>query len=51
MFQDNNVISAIHSYFESPIIDYKCNEPIRNTLLNFNKLVSYLDIETNTPDS
>ena len=27
------------------------NKPIRNTILNFNKLVSDLDIETSSPDS
>ena len=53
-FRDNNVISAIPSYFEnteSPIVYYKYNKPIRNTILNFNKLVSDLDIETSSPDS
>ena len=42
IFRDINVISAIPSYFEnteSPIICYKYNKPIRNTILNFNKLV------------
>ena len=46
IFRDN-VISAIPSYFEnteSPITCYKYNRPIRNTILNFNKLVSDLDI-------
>ena len=54
IFRDNNVISAIPSYFEnteSPIICDKYNKPIRNTILNFNKLVSDLDIETSSPDS
>ena len=54
IFRDNNVISAIPSYFEnteSPIICYKYNKPIRNTILNFYKLVSDLDIETSSPDS
>ena len=54
IFRDNNVISSIPSYFEnteSPIICYKYNKPIRNTILNFNKLVSGLDIETSVPDS
>ena len=54
IFRDNNVISAIPSYFEyteSPIICYKYNKPIRNTILNFNKLVSDIDIETSSPDS
>ena len=54
IFRDNNVISDIYLYFEnteSPINFYKYNEPIRNTILNFNKLVSDLDIETSSPDS
>ena len=54
IFRDNNVISAILSYFEnteSPIICYKYNKPIRNTILNFNKLVSDLDVETSSPYS
>ena len=41
VFRDNNVISSIHSYFEnmeSPFICYKNNKPIRNTVLNFNKI-------------
>ena len=53
IFRDNNVISAIPLYFEnteSPIICYKYNKPIRNTILNFNKLVSDLDIETSSPE-
>ena len=53
IFRDNNVISAIPPYFEnmeSPIICYNYNKPIRNTILNFNKLVSDLDIETSFPD-
>ena len=51
IFRDNNVISAIPSYFEnteSPIICYKYNKPIRYTILNFNKLVSDLDTETSS---
>ena len=54
IFRDNNVISAIPSYFEnreSPIICDKYNKPIRNTILNFNTLVSDLDIETSSSDS
>ena len=54
IFPHNNVISAIPSYFEkteSPIICYKHNKPIRNTILNFNKLVSDLHIETTSLDS
>ena len=33
------------------MICYKYNKPIRNTILNFNKLVSDLDIETSSSDS
>ena len=54
IFPGNNVISAIPSYFEkteSPIICYKHNKPICNTIFNFNKLVSDLDIETSSLDS
>ena len=54
IFRDNNVTSAIPLYSEnteSPNICYKYNKPIRNTILNFNKLVSDLDIETSSPDS
>ena len=38
-------------YSESPIICYKYYNPIRNTVFNFNKLVSDLDIHANTPES
>ena len=45
---------SLPSYFENtepPIICFKYNKPIRNTILNFNELVSGLDIETSVPDS
>ena len=51
IFRDNNVIRSVFENSESPIICYKYNKPIRNTLLNFNKLVSDLDTETSSPDS
>ena len=54
IFRDNSVTSSIPTYFEnteSPMICYKYNKPIRNTILNFNKFVSDLDIETSSPDS
>ena len=54
IFKDRSVISSISDYFknkEPPIICYKYYKPIRNTILNFNKLVSDLDIHTNTPDT
>ena len=53
IFKDRSVISSIPDYFknkEPPIICYKYNKPIRNTIFNFNKLVSDLDIHINTPD-
>ena len=54
IFQDKSVIQSIPTYFqnsEPPIICYKYNNPIRNTIFNFNKLVSDLDIHANTPKS
>ena len=54
IFQDKSVIQSIPTYFqnsEPPIICYKYNKPIRNTIFNFNKLVSDLDIHANTPMS
>ena len=50
IFKDKSVTSAIPAYFkntESPIICYKYNKSIRSTILNFNKLVSDLDIDAN----
>ena len=52
IFRDKNVVDAIPNYFknvESPIICYKYNKPIRNLVFNYNKIVSDLNIETNTP--
>ena len=54
IFQDKSVTQSIPTYFqnsEPPIICYKYNKPIRNTIFNFNKLVSDLDIHANTPKS
>ena len=51
IFQDKSVIQSTPTYFqnsESLIICYKYNKPIRNTIFNFNKLVSDLDIHDNT---
>ena len=45
IFGDRSVISSIPDYFknkEPPIICYKYNKPIRNTIFNFDKLVSDL---------
>ena len=47
IFQDKSVSQSIPTYFqnsEPPIICYKYNKPIRNTIFNLNKLVSDLDI-------
>ena len=54
IFRDKSVQSSIPNYFknyEVPIIGYKYNKPIMGAFLNFNKLVSDLDIETCNPDS
>ena len=54
IFKDRSVTLSIPAYFqnsEPPIIYYKYNKPIRNTVFNFNKLVSDLDIHANTPES
>ena len=54
IFKDRSVTWSIPAYFqnsEPPIICYKCNKPIRNTVFNFNKLVSDLDIHANVPES
>ena len=53
IFQDKSLIQSIPMYFqnsEPPIICYKYNKPIRNTIFNFNKLVSDLEIHANTPN-
>ena len=54
IFKDRSVTSSIPTYFqnsEPPIICYKYNKPIRNTVFNFNKHFSKLDIHANTPES
>ena len=54
IFKDRSITSSISTYFQisdAPIVCYKYNKPIRNTVFNFNKLVSDLDIHTNTPES
>ena len=54
IFKDRSVTSSIPAYFqnsEPPIICYKYNKPIRNTVFNFNSLVSDLDIHAKTPES
>ena len=54
VFGGGSVASSMPAYFqnsEPPIICYRYNKPIRNTVFNFNKLVSDLDIHANTPES
>lgn len=54
IFRDKNVINSIPDYFkntESPIICYKYKKPTRNIIFNYNKIVSDLDVITNTPIS
>ena len=54
IFKDNLVISFILNYFnnsETPNICYKYYNPIRSTIFNFNKIVTDIDIDSNTPDS
>ena len=49
IFTDKYVISSTPTHFEnkeSPIIRCKYNKPICSTVLNYNKLVSELDIES-----
>ena len=51
IFPNKSVTSSIPDYFknsEPPIICYKYSKPIRNMILNFNKLVSDLAIHANT---
>ena len=54
IFKDNLVISSVPNYLnnsETPIIGYKYNKPIRSTIFNFDKIVTDIDIDSNTPDS
>ena len=53
-FKEDLVVSSIPNYFdntETPIICYKYNKPIRSSTFNFNKLVTDIAIDSNTPDS
>ena len=54
IFKDNSVIYSIPNYFnnsETPIICYKYNKPIRYTIVNVNKIVADMSIDSNTPNS
>ena len=53
IFKDNLVISSIPNYFynsKTLIISDTYNKPIRSTIFNFNKIVTDIDIDSNTPD-
>ena len=48
------MISSIPNYLnnsESPIICYKYNKPVRSTIFNFNKHLTDINIDSNTPAS
>ena len=48
------MIISIPNYInnsETTIICYKYSKPIRSTIFNFNKIVTDIDIDSNTPDS
>ena len=52
-FKNNLVSSSIPNYFnysETPIICYNNNKPIRSTVFKFNKIVTDMNIDSNTPD-
>ena len=54
IFKDNLVISSIPNDFnntETSIIFYKYNKPIGCTIFNLNKIVTDINIDSNTPDS
>ena len=54
IFKDNLVISSISNYFnnsETTIICYKYNKPNRSSIFHFNKIVTGINIDSNTPDS
>ena len=54
IFMYNSVISSIPKYFnnsETPFICYKYIKSIRHTIFNFNKIVTDMNIDSNTRDS
>ena len=53
IFKDKSVISSIPTYFENkefPINCYKHNKPICGSFLDYNRLVTELDIGNSIPD-
>ena len=54
IFKDNLVISSFPNYFnnsDTSFISYKYNKSIRSSISNFNKIVSDINIDSNTPYS
>jgi len=54
ILRDKHVIDSIPKYFknsEAPIICYKHCTPIRNLVVNYNKIVADLNINDNMPDT
>ena len=54
ILKDYVVISSLPNYFnnsETPIFCYKYKKPIRSTIFNFDTIVTYINIDSNTPDS
>jgi uncharacterized protein YjaZ len=54
IFRDKRVTDAIPKYFknsEIQIICHKYKTPVRNIIYNYNKIVSDLDVESNTQTS
>ena len=52
ILRDKRVTDSIPKYFknsELSIICYLYNRPVRNIIFNYNKIVSDLDIKSNTP--
>ena len=53
IFKDNLVISSIPNYLnnsETLIICYEYNKQIRSTAFNFNKIVTNINNDSNTPE-
>ena len=54
VFRDDLVISSIPGYFNNsgaPVVCYKFGGPIGYAVFDFNKIVTDVDIDFNTPDS
>ena len=54
ILKDNSVISSVPNYFnnsETPTICCKYNKPIRSTISTFNKIITDMNIDSNTPNS